>query len=75
MLYHFYYEFYVTYYATFIISFMPCYLQLPMQSVHIATKVSSNFDHGEVYSLQQYVIKLVSDLPQVGGFLQVLLSQ
>jgi hypothetical protein len=28
--------------------------------------------HGEVYSIQQYVIKLVSDFRQVGGFLQVL---
>ena len=27
---------------------------------------------GEVYSIQHYVIKLVSDLRQVGGFLQVL---
>jgi hypothetical protein len=44
-----------------------------MQSVHITTKVvSSNSVHGEVYSMQHYVIKLVSDLGQVGGFLQVL---
>jgi hypothetical protein len=28
---------------------------------------------GEVYSIQQYVIKLVSDLRQVGGFLRALL--
>ena len=28
--------------------------------------------HGEVYSIQHYVIKFVSDLRQVGGFLQVL---
>jgi hypothetical protein len=27
---------------------------------------------GEVYSIQYYVIKFVSDLQQVGGFLQVL---
>jgi hypothetical protein len=27
---------------------------------------------GEVYSIQQYVIKFVSDLRQVGGFLRVL---
>jgi len=28
---------------------------------------------GEVYSIQHYVIKFVSDLRQVGGFLRVLL--
>jgi len=28
--------------------------------------------HGEVYSIQHYVIKVVSDLGQVGGFLRVL---
>ena len=32
----------------------------------------SNPVHGEVYSLQHYVIKFVSDLRQVGGFLRVL---
>ena len=38
-------------------------LQLPVQSVHIATKVmSSNPVHGEVYSIQHYVIKFVNDL-------------
>jgi hypothetical protein len=26
--------------------------------------------HGEVYSIQHYVIKFVSDLRQVGGFLR-----
>ena len=40
-------------------------LQLPMQSVPITTDVSSNLDQGEV-------IKFVSDLRQVDGFLQVL---
>ena len=48
-------------------------LQLPVQSVPITTKVvSSNPVHGEVYSMQHYVIKFVSDLRQIGGFLQVL---
>ena len=48
--------------------------QLPMQSVPIITDVvSSNPAHGEVYSMQHYVIKFVSDLRQVGCFLQVLL--
>jgi hypothetical protein len=44
-----------------------------MQAVHITTNVvSSNPAHGEMYSLQRYVIKFVSDLRQVGGFLRVL---
>jgi hypothetical protein len=48
-------------------------LQLPIQSLPINTKVvSSNLDHGEVYLIQHYVIKFVSDLRQVGGFLRVL---
>ena len=48
-------------------------LQLPMQSVPITTKVvSSNTVHDEVYSIQHYVIKFVSDLRQVGGFLRVI---
>jgi len=48
-------------------------LQLPVPPLHITSKVSSNSVHGEVYSLQHYVIKFVSDLRQVGGFLWVLL--
>ena len=48
-----------------------------MQSVYIqciTTKVvSSNPVHGKVYSIEHYVIKFVSDLQQVGGFLWVLL--
>ena len=48
-------------------------LQLPVQSLPITTKVvSSNPANGEVYSIQHYVIKFVSDLRQVGGFLWVL---
>jgi hypothetical protein len=40
-----------------------------MQSVSITTNVvSSNPVHGEVYSIQYYVIKFVSDWRQVGGF-------
>jgi hypothetical protein len=47
-------------------------LQLPVQSVPITTKVvSSNPIHGEVYSIQHYVIKFVSDLRQVSCFLQI----
>ena len=33
---------------------------------------SSNPVHGEVYSIQHYVIKFVSDLRQVSGFLWIL---
>jgi hypothetical protein len=45
--------------------------QLPVQSVPITTKVvSSNPVHGEVYSMQYYVIKFISDLRQVGDFLE-----
>jgi len=48
-------------------------LQLPVQSVPITTKVvSSNPVHGKVYSMQHYVMKFVSDMRQVGGFLPVL---
>jgi len=47
-------------------------LQLLVQSVSITTKlVSLNLVHGEVYSIQHYVIKFDSDLRQVGGFLRV----
>ena len=49
------------------------HLQLPVQSVPIITKVVSlNSVHGEVYSIQHYVIKFVSDLCQVCGFLREL---
>jgi hypothetical protein len=51
-------------------------LQLPVQSVPITNKVVSsaysNSDHGEVHSIQHNVIKFVSDLRQVVGFLRVL---
>ena len=47
-------------------------LLLPMQSVPITTKVVSSYPTGEVYSIQHYVIKFVSDVRQVGGFLWVL---
>jgi hypothetical protein len=42
-------------------------LQLPMQSVAITTNLSSNHAHDKVRWIQQYVIKYVSDLWQVGG--------
>jgi hypothetical protein len=48
-------------------------LQLPGQSVHITTKVvGSNPAHIEVHSIQCCVIRFVSDLRQVSGFLRVL---
>ena len=47
------------------------WIVLPMQSAPITTDVvSSNRDQGEVYSMQHYVIKFVSDLRQVCGFLR-----
>ena len=51
-------------------------LQLPMRSVPITTNVvssnESNPSHGEVHSIQYYVMKIVSQLRQVGGYLLVL---
>ena len=48
-------------------------LRLSMQSVSITTKVlNTNPAHGEVYSIQHYVIKFVSDLRHFGRFLRVL---
>ena len=48
-------------------------LQLPIQLVSITTQVVSlNLAHGKVYAIQHYVIKIVSDLQHVGGFLRVL---
>jgi hypothetical protein len=48
-------------------------LQLPMQSVSITTKVvNSNTVRGEVYSMQHYVIKFVSDFQQVSDVLWIL---
>ena len=50
-------------------------IQLPVQSVFITTKVViSNSVHGKVYSIQHYLIKFVSVLRQVGGFLRILRS-
>ena len=48
-------------------------LQQPMQKVPITTNVvGSNTAHAQVYSTQYYVIKFVSDLRHVCGFLRVL---
>ena len=45
---------------------------VPVQSVPITTNVSSNPADGEMYSIHLYVLKFVSDLRQVIGFLWVL---
>ena len=46
---------------------------VPMQSVHIINNaLSLNPAHDEAYSIQHYVINIVKDLWQVGGFLRVL---
>ena len=46
-------------------------LQPLVQSVPITTKVGSSHPaHDDVYSMQHYVIKFVSDFRQVGGFLR-----
>jgi len=51
-----------------------CWGRDRIQSVPITTKVvGSNPAHGEVYSIQHFVIKFFCDLWQVGGFLLVLL--
>ena len=48
-------------------------LPLHVQSVPIATNVvCSNPVHGDVYSIQHYVIQFVSDLRQIGGFIRLL---
>ena len=45
-------------------------LQQPIQSLPITTNVvSSNPSHGEVYSIQHYVIKFVSHLRQANAVL------
>ena len=46
-------------------------LQLPVQSAN-SKVVSSNPVHDEVYSIQHYMMKFVSDSRQVGSFLLVL---
>ena len=48
---------------------MLIHLQLHVESVPITTKImSSNSAHGEVYSIQHYVIMFVSGLRQVTWF-------
>ena len=47
-------------------------VRLSTISAITTTVVSSNHVHGVVYLIQQYVIKFVSDLRQVGGILWLL---
>jgi hypothetical protein len=55
------------------IFFMWIRLALHLGTVPITTKVvSSNPLHGEMHTIQHYVIKFVSDLRQVDDFLRVL---
>ena len=42
----------------------------PHKQKSIVKKIVRNPVYGEVYSIQHYVIKFVSDLRQVGGFLR-----
>ena len=53
-------------------SWMYCYIFLPVQSVITTKVVSSSPAHGEVYSIQHYVLKFVSDFWQVSCILRVL---
>jgi hypothetical protein len=49
-----------------------CIMRIAFAFFHITAKVvSSNPVHGEVYSIQHYVIQFVSDLRQVSDFLRV----
>ena len=45
------------------------YIYIP-STLYATNIVGSNPAHGEMYSIQYYVIKFVSDLRQVGGFLR-----
>ena len=45
-------------------------LQLPLQSVPITTEVVSSNPTQLRCTIQHYVIEIVSDLPQVSGFLR-----
>ena len=56
-----------------IVDFANTFFFVPVQSVSSTTKdVSLNPCYGEVYSIQHYVIKIVSDMRQIGSFLRVI---
>ena len=46
-------------------------LDLQLSVLVTTNDLTSNTGHGEVYSIQHYLIKFVNDLRQVSGFLQV----
>ena len=72
-LFFFFYFFFSCYHHIVVVIIRYLDLQLPVKSVPSTTNVvSSNTVHGEVYLIQHYVIKVVSDLRQVGGFLRIL---
>jgi hypothetical protein len=50
-------------------SFFSCFY---LMTKNVPLRCEFEFRSDEVYSIQQYVIKFVSDLQQVGGFLRVL---
>jgi hypothetical protein len=56
-------------------SWIYSYIFLPVQSVITTKVVSSSPTHGEVYSIQHYVLKFVSDFWQVSCILRVLRLQ
>ena len=47
------------------------FYNISMKSVPITINIESSNPNGEVWSIQHYVIKFVSDLQQVSGFLRV----
>jgi hypothetical protein len=53
----------------FVFVFSPFYIRMMPITTNV---VSSNPAHGEVYSIQHYVIKIISDLRQLRGFLWIL---
>jgi hypothetical protein len=47
--------------------------EIGLKNRQIIKVVRSNPVHGEEYLIQHYVMKFVSDLRQVGGFLRIIL--
>ena len=62
---------FIFHFLIFYFIFHLCCFTLPVQSLPITTIVEFNPAHGEMYSIQHYVMKLVGDLRQVDGFLWV----
>jgi hypothetical protein len=49
-----------------------CWILIVQASVPITTNINCEFESREVYSIQHYVVKFVSELRQDGGYLLVL---